>query len=1048
MKIRNSQIVAGTAMVPAFLAGLMLPSPAFAGSETPVAGITAITQQSTKIKGTVVDQKGEPIIGATVRVVGSKNGVITDYDGNFEINAPAGKHLQISYVGCKTQTIAAKNNMRVTLEDEATMLDGVQVVAYGTQKKVTVTGAIGSIKGEELLKTPTGSINNMLAGQLPGLSSVQYSGEPGADAATILIRGKATFTDSSPLVQVDGVERDFNDIDPNEIESITILKDASATAVFGIRGANGVILVTTKRGKEGKAHISVTTSGSVVMPTNMLKLANAYQYASYYNMMKSNDGVAADQLPFSPTVLQKFKDHSDPIRYPDTDWIDYCFKNATFQTQHNMNITGGTDSFKYFVSVGAYTQDGLFKQQALPYDFNFKYNRFNYRANLDFQATKTTTISLNLGGRTETKNKPYSGEDNNQLFRHLYWATPFSSPGLIGGKYIVSATDYPDVGKSDQLPFVGASGLGAYYGMGFMSTNSNTLNLDLALDQKLDFLTKGLSFKLKGSYNSSYSVTKGRGASVANYNPVQVVDGKMEYRKNGADSQLGYGESSGKGRNWYMEASFNYNRNFGDHHVGALLLYNQSKEYYPSTYSDIPRGYVGLVGRVTYDWKNRYMVDFNMGYNGSENFAPENRFAVFPAGSIGWTVSEEKFWEPVKKYVGYMKLRASVGKVGNDKIGGNRFMYTPDAYILGGSYNFGTNTSSNKNGAYEGTKHNQNVTWETAMKQNYGVDMAFIDDRLKASFDYYIEHRKDILVSDYTAPVLLGFTLPQANLGKVDSWGYEISLKWNDKIGKNVRYWIEPNLSYNQNEIIEMKEAPQNYSYMMQKGHRIGSRSVRQFWRYYGPESAQLYYQQFGQQLPVHSGGLEYGDAVYVDLNGDGVINGDDVSRELGTYTDDPEFTAGLNMGLQWKNLTITMQWTGAWNVSRFLDETFRQPLGDTFEKGLLLYQYENTWTLDNPSQSAAYPRISATHTSNNTAGSTLYEADAKYLRLKSMQISYNFQFPFMQKIGMNTCALSLSGYNLFTFTPFKWGDPESRTSSRPSYPLTRTFALSLKLGF
>lgn len=1039
--------MAGAAIVPVFLAALILPPPVHAGDNTLVTSSLSVTQQSSKIKGTVVDNNGEPIIGATIRVVGSKAGVITDLDGNFTVNVAPGKQLQISFVGYKTQTLPARNNMRVTLEDESTVLDDVQVVAYGVQKKVTVTGAIGSIKGDELIKTPTGSINNMLAGQLPGLTSVQYSGEPGADAATILIRGQATFNDSSPLIQVDGVERDFNDIDPNEIESVTVLKDASATAVFGIRGANGVILVTTKRGKEGKANISFTTSASIVLPTNMLKLANSYQYASYYNMLKQNDGVSPDNLPFSPNVLQKFKDHSDPIRFPDTDWIDYCFKNSALQSQHNMNISGGTDRFKYFISVGAYTQEGLFKQLSLPYDFNFKYNRFNYRANLDFEATKTTTISLNLGGYTDTKNKPYSGEDNNQLFRHLYWASPFSSPGIIDGKFIISAQDYPDIPTGDQLPMVGASGLGAYYGMGFMSTNSNTLSIDLALNQQLDFLTQGLSFKIKGSYNSSYSVTKGRGASVATYNPVKVIDGKMEYRKNGTDSQLGYGESSGKGRNWYMEASFNYNRAFGDHHVGGLLLYNQSKEYYPWTYADIPRGYVGLVGRVTYDWKNRYMFDFNVGYNGSENFAPENRFGIFPAGSVGWAVSEEKFWEPVKKYVGYMKLRASVGKVGNDKIGGDRFMYTDDAYVLGGGYNFGINVG-NKGGAYEGAKHNPDVTWETAVKQNYGIDMAFLDDRLKASFDYFIEHRDNILVRDYSAPALLGFTLPYANLGKVDSWGYEISVKWNDKIGKNFRYWIEPNISYNQNEIKEMKEAPQNYAYLMEKGHRIGSRSVRQFWRYYGPESAELYRQQFGMDFPEHAGGLEYGDATYVDLNGDGVIDANDFSRELKTYTDDPEFMAGMNMGFQWKDFTVTMQWTGAWNVSRMLDETFRQPLGDTYGKGLLLYQYENTWTLDNPSQNSAYPRISATHNRNNTAGSTLFVADAKYLRLKSMQVTYNFRFPFMQKIGMNTCALSLSGYNLFTMTPFKWGDPESRTSDRPSYPLTRTFALSLKLGF
>ena len=416
--------------------------------------------QGNDVEGVVKDASGEPIIGATVRVVGTKIATVTDFEGNFKINAKSGQSLQITYVGCKPKTVkVGRGALAVTLEDDSQVLKDVQVVAYGVQKKVTVTGAISNINGSELTKVPTGSINNMLSGVVPGLSSVQYSGEPGADAATILVRGQATTNNSSPLIQVDGVERDFNDIDPSEIESITVLKDASATAVFGVRGANGVILVTTKRGKEGKAKISANTSMSVIVPTDPIKLANAYEYASYYNMQKLNDGAAT--APFSDQILQKFKDHSDPLRFPDTDWIDYCFNDHAIQTQHNVNISGGTDRMRYFVSAGAFTQDGLFKQQSLPYDFNFKYQRFNYRANLDFDVTKTTTISVNLGGRVDTKNTPYSGEDNNQLFRKLYWATPFSSPGVINGKYLLSGTDYNDC---DNMPFTGTTGLASYYG--------------------------------------------------------------------------------------------------------------------------------------------------------------------------------------------------------------------------------------------------------------------------------------------------------------------------------------------------------------------------------------------------------------------------------------------------------------------------------------------------------------------------------------------------------------------------------------------------------
>ena len=1018
-------------------------------------GIQAV-QQGNDVEGVVKDASGEPIIGATVRVVGTKIATVTDMDGNFKINAKSGQSLQITYVGCKPKTVkVGRGSIAVTLEDDSQVLKDVQVVAYGVQKKVTVTGAISNINGSELTKVPTGSINNMLSGVVPGLSSVQYSGEPGADAATILVRGQATTNNSSPLIQVDGVERDFNDIDPSEIESITVLKDASATAVFGVRGANGVILVTTKRGKEGKAKISANTSMSVIVPTDPIKLANAYEYASYYNMQKLNDGAAT--APFSDEILQKFKDHSDPLRFPDTDWIDYCFKDHAIQTQHNVNISGGTDRMRYFVSAGAFTQDGLFKQQSLPYDFNFKYQRFNYRANLDFDVTKTTTISVNLGGRVDTKNTPYSGEDNNQLFRKLYWATPFSSPGVINGKYLLSGTDYNDC---DNMPFTGATGLDSYYGKGYMSRNSNTLNADVVLNQKLDVITKGLSFKLKGSYNSSYSVTKSRGASAAYYTPVMQPDGTVEYRKNGTDSQLGYGESFGKGRNWYFETSLNYNRGFGLHHVGGLVLYNQSKYYYPGTYSSIPRGYVGMVGRATYDWNNRYMAEFNVGYNGSENFAPGKRYGTFPAMSVGWVVSDEPFFKPLTKVVSFLKLRASYGLVGNANLNGNRFMYTADPFAInnngvstrdGYGYIFGVNNTTVWKGAYEMARHNADITWEHAYKQDYGFDINFLKDKLRGNFDYYYEHRTDIMMIDNNVPTIIGFKMPYTNDGEVNSWGWEASLKWQDKIGKNFRYWAGVNLSYNQNELINNGEALQPEAYQMAKNHRLGARSMYQFWRYYDEQTPALYEKTFGEKFPTQLvENIQPGDAVYVDLNHDGKIDPNDKTRDLG-YTDDPEYMVGLNLGFSYKGWSVNTQWTGAWNVSRMLDGVFRMPFYNKTSHemgGLLKYVVENSWTADNPSQSAKYPRASWDAWDNNYATSTLYEKDAKYLRLKTLQISYDFNAPFMKRMGMNQLQLAFSGYNLLTFTPYIWGDPEARATTAPSYPLQRTYMLSLKVGF
>ena len=1004
-------------------------------------------QNTVKVTGTVKDTNGEPIIGANVMVVGSATGVITDIDGNFTLNVPVGSKLQFSFIGYKEQVVPVKKgiSLNIVLEEDAQMLGEVEVVAYGVQKKVSVTGAISSMRGDDLLKTPAGSISNILSGQVTGISSVQYSGEPGADAADIYVRGIATTNNATPLIQVDGVERDFSQIDPNEIESVTILKDASATAVFGVRGANGVILITTKRGAEGKAKISFTTSAGVNVRTKELEFANSYQYASYVNMMRTNDG---NEPLYSDEQLAAFRDHTNPLLYPDINWIDYCMNKAAFQSQHNVSISGGTNNMRYFVSAGLFTQDGMFKQFNLTDDFNFDYKRYNYRANLDFDISKTTLLSVNIGGRVESKRTPESGEDQNQLFRKLYWAVPFASAGIVDGKYIKTNADY--------VTKPGADGLESYYGKGFRNQTTNVLNLDLVLDQKLDFITKGLSIKLKGSYNSSYSTTKIASSSVATYTPVVDDKGAITYKKSGSDSQTSYREGDyGKGRDWYMELALNYNRKFGNHSVTGLFLYNQSKRYYPGgTYDYIPTGYVGLVGRVTYDWKTRYLAEFNVGYNGSENFNPENRYGFFPAGYIGWIVSEEPFFAPIKKVVNYFKVRATLGMVGNDNYAGQRFLYLPGSYGYGQNNDhngpggfFGQNIGNAKPGAWEATQSNPYAKWETAVKQNYGLDFNILNDHLSVSADYFVEKRRDILRTPDYLPGILGMTLPAINVNKVENKGFEIQAKWNDRIGTDFRYWANFNISFARNKIVFMNEVEQNEPWMYQTGRRINSRSMYKFWGFYDETADLRYQEEFGIPISDHGITLQPGDAVYVDLNKDGKLDGNDATRDIG-FTDLPEYTAGLNLGFSWKNFDFSMQWTGAWNVDRMLSE-FRQPLGDTQNKGLLLYQYENTWRSSEDSYTAKFPRITATNRKNNfEKGSDLYLINASYLRLKNIEIGYNFDFPFMRKLKLNSCRMYVNGYNLLTFTAFDWGDPESRQSDRPNYPLTRVFNIGLKLGF
>ena len=1066
-------------------------------------------QQAKAVKGTVVDETGEPVIGATVLVVGgsASQGTITDMDGNFSINVKPGQKLKITYIGYDESIVAAKEGMKVQMKTSgAVSLNTVEVVAYGVQKKVTMTGAISSVKSEDLVRTSVGSVNNVLGGQLSGVTTVQYSGEPGDDAAEIFVRGKATWGDSQPLIQVDGVERTMADIDPNEIESVTVLKDASATAVFGVRGANGVVLITTKRGSQGKAKISVSTSWTALSPTKMVEQASSLEYANFYNQMSENDYWQTANLAvangkyasleaymaekpfsksFSDAIIQKFATGSDPIRFPNTRWADYIMKDVTLQQQHNLNISGGTDRVKYFISAGYYSQDGLFKEFGANYDFGYQYHRFNYRSNLDLKATKTTTLSFNVAGNVSNADKPYTGSGAAGLIKQIYYATPFSSPGIIDNKLVYCTTDYTDGLK---LPFVGGDGMG-YYGKGFMQTNINKIQMNLVLDQKLDFITKGLSFKAKGSYNSAYTISKQGNCQVATYNPLVQYDEQgnviynadgtpyIVYRQNGNDTDPSYSASQGKARDWYLEGSFNYSRVFGKHTVNALMLYNQSKQYYysgSSSYPDVPRSYVGLVGRVTYDYANRYMAEFNIGYNGSENFAPGRRFGTFPAGSIGWIISEEKFWKPISKIASFFKLRASWGLVGNDKTADKiRFMYLADPYITGSyglvnnmsdwadtyGYLFGNAQSgtvqgtSSIAGAYESIKNNPDIGWEKAFKQDYGFDLYFFGDRFKTTFDYYREHRTDILVRDATVPSSIGFTMPYTNAGETKAWGWELSLGYNDKIGKNFRFWGKLNLSYNQNEIIEMKEEPQKNDYMLAKGHRIGARSMYKFWKYYEGEQTKAEYEQtFGTPFPQQRiTNLQPGDCVYVDLDGDGKIDPNDMTRDNG-YTDDPEYMAGLTLGFNYKRLTFNMQLTGAWNVSRYITDVFRQPFycsSNTTQGGLLSYHVNNTWTPGvYESQDALYPRATWANAEQNYENSDLWEKDAKYLRLKTVSLSYDFINPTFKKIGMNKCEVTLSGYNLLTFTPYKWGDPETRASNAPSYPLQRTYTISLNVGF
>lgn len=1011
-----------------------------------ICSTAATFAQTATVSGVVKDDTGEPVIGAGVLVKGTTLGTITDIDGHFSFRADdLNGVLVVSFVGMETQEIPmkGKGTFDIVLKSSNTLLEEVQVVAYGAQKKVTLTGSISSVNTDELLKVPTASIGNMLSGVLSGVSSIQSSGQPGGDDPDVFIRGISTLNtmNAKPLYLVDGVERSFFQIDPNEVENITILKDASSTAVFGVRGANGVIIVTTKRGKEGKAKINASFSYGIQTPTRMPEFVNSYDYATFLNEAYTNDG---KDPKFTPEAVEAFRTHSNPIIYPDTDWMELLFKSSAPKTQGNVNISGGTERVRYFISMGMLDQKGFFKNHDTRYDANFNFNRYNYRANLDIDFTKTTLVAINMGGRVEKRNFPRSGDDINQLFRRIYWATPFSGPGIVDGKWIKGNSQYLPVGLSD--------GLGNIYGRGYGSKTTNVVNLDLALTQKLDFITKGLQFKIKVAYNSGYDHTKERATSIESYQPWYRKDvtwmehpagsdpNEVVYIQDGEAGLISYAESFGKSRDWYAEASFDWKRDFDLHHLSALALYNQSKTYYPdSDYPGIPRGYVGLVGRVTYDYDNKYLIEGNVGYNGSENFAPGNRYGFFPAVSGGWVLTQEEFLKD-NPVVNFLKIRASYGIVGNDRYHPygtgfmDRFLYLPNSYFIGSGYQFGTGTSWSP-GAYEKSFGNSGLSWEKSAKQNYGIDFSLFNQKLSGSIDYFYEKRTDILAKASTDPIIHAMSLPVLNLGIVSNKGVELNLKWNHKIN-SFRYWTNLNVSYAKNKIVYQDEVPSEYTYTLKTGHPVGQP--------FGLKVRGFYYEGM-EDVADHSYVLKEGDVVYEDLNHDGKI--DDNDKTAIGYPSYPLLNAGLTLGFEYKGFDFSMLWVGATKTSRVLEETFRKPLGETYDRSLMSHQFTDRWTPETAA-TAKLPRATIDGVKNNYRDSELWVKDASYLRLKNIEIGYNFRLPFMPKIGMEKMRVFMTGYNLLTFDKLKISDPESMSSGVPQYPVMRVINFGLNVSF
>ncbi len=1027
------------------------------------------------VSGKVYDQNGQPVIGAGVLVKGTGTGAITDVDGGFELTVPSeGSVLEVSALGFTAQEIQVGKKVlfEIFLEEDRMVLDDVVVVAYGTQTRATVTGALSTMDSKELVKAPVASITNVIAGAVPGVSTVQLSGQPGADAASIYVRGIGSLSSSasSPLVLVDGVERDFSQIDPNEIENFSVLKDAASTAVFGVRGANGVILITTKRGTEGKPTISVSSNNGLQQPMSIVEQVGSYEYATFWNTKMRNDGVTNQKRYFTREAIEAFRTGSDPVMYPNMKWKDLMFNDVFFQTKNNINISGGSRHVRYFVSLGYLYQNGLLKQmETLPYNNNYKYNRYNYRANVDFDLSPTTIMKLGIGGNIGIQQEPrYIEGIGNPWVYSTVWSIPMAGPGFVNGQRTLIASGFfpADLELRD--------GFNTFYGYGYNQYYTTTLNIDVEISQRLDFITEGLSLTLKGAYDNNFRLDKYRSSSGAEYQTVYYKSfledrNKLitdpDYDKTivyvpvswTQDQPLSYSEAYGRDRNWYLEAKLDWNRSFGpsgDHKVSALLLYNQSRDYYPTyngsaaSYQYIPRSYVGFVGRVTYGYKNKYLADFNIGYNGSENFAPgKMRYGAFPSASIGWVISEENFMKR-QNVVDYLKLRASYGIVGND-LTSIRFLYMPGVWSSSGSYSFGVNNPNSSEAFGYGTPGNDEVSWETSAKQNYGVDIEMFRNRLSFSADVFFEHRTGILLTPNNTPSIIATSLPQMNMGEVTNKGYELSLGWNETTRSGFNYFVKANVSFARNKIINMDEVKSEFEYQNQTGGSVGRNTgLYKFVRLYQYSDFDIaedgsYVLKPG--LPVPNATVYPGDAMYADLNGDNKVDGNDTM--VAGYAMQPEYVFGLNAGFNWKGWNFSMQWTGATNVDRLMQIEYRIPYTNAGGRGLLKYFYEDCWTPEN--QDGTLPRAAETSETWNSAASTLWLRDASYFRLKNVTLGYTFSGgKFLKSLGINSLNLSLTGYNLLTFTPLDFMDPEADPNNNGAYPLVKIYSFGLNINF
>ena len=1064
------------------LAGIPLQGVAQTGR---TAKVQATQSNKITVSGTVLDKTtNDPLIGVSVVVKGVANaGTITDMDGKFTLKLPyAEAPLVFSYLGYQPQEIVpgAKKELTVLLQEDTKALQEVVVVGYTKQRKETMIGSVATITTKDLTQSPTANINNALAGRLPGLIVNQYAGgEPGVDQSELFIRGKATYGNQSAIVIVDGIERDMSYLAPDEIETFTILKDASATAAYGIRGANGVIVITTKRGKAAeKATVNLKASIGINQPIGFPEYLGSADYATLYNEARLNDakmtGADISSLNlFSQQAIDNFRrakgDNSDGLGY-DWDYYDFAFKPG-LQEDVSLSIRGGTDKVRYYVLANYFSQGGNYKySNAGEYDSQTKFTRYNFRSNIDININRYLSTRLDLGARITDRNAP--GTTAGRLMTICATQPPYL-PILVEENAHPQNEEYIQQNPRGMLygdNIYRYNLLGELSRTGYLNEKNTYLNGSFAMNLDMEFLTKGLKAEVMFSYDASegrwinrkldtYKDGYREYPKYATFMPIEGSDAYMAgghytgaYKtgnKYDIDQTIGNGFShnASDGRT-YIQARLDYNRLFSNRHeVTAMLLANRGNR---TVNNELAYHSQGITGRFAYYYNQKYLMEFNFGYNGSENFAPGKRYGFFPAGSTGWVVSEEEFMKKAS-WIDFLKVRASYGLVGSDNVS-SRFPYL--AFYGGGSgYDFGNNFGTNVGGTSEGNLANANLTWEKARKLNVGIDFTTLNQRLALTIDAFYEYRFDI-ITDMNSdgimgyPDIVGKDAALQNLGEVSNRGVDIELSWNDKIGKDFRYYIRPNLTFSRNRLEYKAEVARKNSWRKETGKRLYENFVYVFDHFVADQEEadrlnKIGYQPWGQLIP--------GDVVYKDLDRNGVI--DDEDRTVMGNPRSPELMFGIPFGFQYKNFDFSVLLQGATKSSILLNgaAVFDFPQFEQDKIGRVKKMHLDRWTPETAA-TAKYPALHyGTHDNNKNGNSSLFLYDASYLRLKNVEFGYNVSPKLLRKFHVQQARIYVQGLNLLTFD--KLGDvdidPETKSGDGASwYPIQKVFNFGIDITF